>query len=70
MRINAVAPGFVRTDMTKELSDAQIAALRATECLPDGVTIACVAETVRFLLSEHASSITGQCVIVDAGVSA
>jgi len=70
VRANAVAPGFVATDMTAGLSEAQIASLRGAECLPGGVRIECVAETVRFLLSDAASSITGQCWIVDAGVSA
>ncbi|HXV75110.1 MAG TPA: SDR family oxidoreductase [Candidatus Polarisedimenticolaceae bacterium] len=70
VRVNAVAPGFVRTDLTAKLSDEQIAVLRAAECLPDGVRVESVAETVCFLLSDAAASITGQCVIVDAGVSA
>jgi len=70
VRVNAVAPGFVATDMTAELSEAQVGALRAAECLPGGVDVESVAETVGFLLSDRASSITGQCWVVDAGVSA
>jgi 3-oxoacyl-[acyl-carrier protein] reductase len=70
VRVNALAPGYVPTEMTAGLSETQVQALRAAECLPDGVSIDCVAQTARFLLSEASSSITGQCVVVDAGVSA
>ena len=70
VRVNAVAPGFVSTRMTAELTDDVVARLRAGECLPDGVKPECVAQSVLFLLSDRAASITGQCLIVDAGVSA
>jgi 3-oxoacyl-[acyl-carrier protein] reductase len=70
VRVNAVAPGFVPTGMTAELPADVVARLRAGECLPDGVQPACVAQTVLFLLSDRAASITGQCLVVDAGVSA
>jgi 3-oxoacyl-[acyl-carrier protein] reductase len=70
VRVNALAPGYVRTPMTEGLSADQIEFLRRAECLPSGVSIDCVAETVGFLLSDGAASITGQCVVVDAGVSA
>ncbi|MDX1388361.1 MAG: SDR family oxidoreductase [Acidobacteriota bacterium] len=69
IRVNAVAPGFVETDMTAGLSKAEVDTLRATECLPGGVNPVSVAETVRFLLSPLADSITGQCIAVDAGAS-
>lgn len=70
IRVNAVAPGFVATDMTEELPAEVVRALRQRECLPDGVSAASVAATVAFLLSDGAGGITGQCVFVDAGVSA
>jgi 3-oxoacyl-[acyl-carrier protein] reductase len=70
IRVNAVVPGFVPTDLTADLKPAQIEALRATECLPGGVTLESVAETVIFLLSERSSSITGQALVVDAGSTA
>lgn len=70
IRVNAVAPGFVATEMTGELPEEVVRSLRARECLPAGVSAASVAATVAFLLSERASGITGQCLFVDAGVSA
>ena len=70
IRVNAVAPGFVATAMTGELPEDVVRSLRQRECLADGVTAASVAATVAFLLSDGAAGITGQCVVVDAGVSA
>jgi 3-oxoacyl-[acyl-carrier protein] reductase len=70
VRVNAVVPGFVPTDLTAALPAAAAAALRAGECLPGGVSAASVAEAVLFLLSERAAGITGQSLVVDAGASA
>jgi 3-oxoacyl-[acyl-carrier protein] reductase len=70
VRVNAVVPGFVPTAMTAGLPPEAVKTLRARECLPGGTTGASVAATVCFLLSPGAASITGQTLIVDAGVSA
>lgn len=70
IRVNAVVPGFVATDMTAGVSEQEERGLRAAECLPEGVDAGSVAETVAFLLSPKARSITGQAIVVDAGVSA
>ncbi|REK07103.1 MAG: SDR family NAD(P)-dependent oxidoreductase [Acidobacteria bacterium] len=70
VRVNAVVPGFVATDMTSTLPERVISVLRAAESLPRGVDARQVAATVCFLLSEDAGAITGQCVPVDAGASA
>lgn len=70
VRVNAVVPGYVATDLTAGLPGTAVAALRAGECLPGGVSAGMVAEAVLFLLSDRASGITGQTLVVDAGASA
>jgi len=70
VRVNAVVPGFVATDLTAGLPAEKIAYLRASECLARGVEAADVAQAVLFLLSDRAAAITGQTLVVDAGASA
>lgn len=70
IRVNAVVPGFVATEMTRDLPEAAVSQLRAEECLPAGTDARAVAEAVAYLLSDRASAITGQALIVDSGASA
>ena len=70
IRVNAVVPGFVETDLTGSLPSRAVDNLRAGECLKTGTDAASVARAVAFLLSERASAITGQALVVDAGASA
>jgi 3-oxoacyl-[acyl-carrier protein] reductase len=68
--VNAVAPGFVETEMTGELNPgqrAQIARRSALKRMPEPADIA---GTVAFLLSDAARNITGTVVTVDAGNTA
>ncbi len=70
IRVNAVLPGFVATDMTAGLAPPDVQRLRAHECLPAGTSPGDVAHAVSFLLSDRSAAITGQCLMVDAGSSA
>ncbi|HSG39465.1 MAG TPA: SDR family oxidoreductase [Thermoanaerobaculia bacterium] len=70
VRVNAVVPGYVATDLTAGLPEAAVTVLRAGECLARGVQPDDVAQAVLFLLSDRAAAITGQSLVVDAGASA
>jgi 3-oxoacyl-[acyl-carrier protein] reductase len=63
--VNAVAPGFIRTDMTKDLDEAQL-----KQMIPMGRFGSAeeVAEAVAFLASEKASYITGTVINVNGGL--
>jgi len=68
--VNAVAPGFIETEMTHGLSEQQrqhIARRSALHRLP---TTNDVANAVTFLMSDMAANITGTVMTVDAGNSA
>ena len=69
IRVNAVVPGFVETDMTANLPEPAKKGLRAAECLRSGVSADQVASAVAFLLSDAAGGITGESLHVDAGAS-
>jgi 3-oxoacyl-[acyl-carrier protein] reductase len=68
VRCNAIAPGYIETDMTAELDEKQSAALR--ERIPLGRLGAPedVASVVRFLAGPSAGYITGQIITVDGGM--
>jgi 3-oxoacyl-[acyl-carrier protein] reductase len=66
--VNAVAPGFIATDMTDELTEEQRASMLALIPLEKLGTAEDVAKTVRFLASEDANYITGQTIHIDGGM--
>jgi 3-oxoacyl-[acyl-carrier protein] reductase len=65
---NAVAPGFIATDMTAALGDDQRKALEAQIPLERLGSPADIASAVAFLASDHAGYITGQVLVVDGGM--
>ena len=65
--VNAIAPGFVDTQMTQELSGAQREQIIRRSALRRMVDVDDIAGSVEFLLSERARNITGITLTVDAG---
>jgi 3-oxoacyl-[acyl-carrier protein] reductase len=65
---NAVAPGFIETDMTSAMTPDARTALTAQIPLERLGTPADIAGIVAFLASEHAAYITGQVFVVDGGM--
>jgi 3-oxoacyl-[acyl-carrier protein] reductase len=64
--VNAVAPGFIETDMTKDVPEAVLEAIPARRVgAPEDVGAA-----VRFLASDDAGYVTGTTLFVDGGMSA
>ncbi len=67
--VNAVAPGFVATEMTDVLPDSVKEAAVATIPLGRFGEVEDIAETVVFLASDKAKYITGQVICVDGGIA-
>jgi 3-oxoacyl-[acyl-carrier protein] reductase len=66
--VNCVAPGFIDTDMTRELSDEQRGALLGTIPLGRLGQPAEIASVVAFLASPSAAYVTGETLHVNGGM--
>ncbi len=66
--VNAVCPGFISTDMTAALNDAQKTGILGQIPLGAMGTPEDIAATVAFIASEDARYITGQAIAVDGGM--
>ena len=66
--VNAVAPGFIATDMTADLPEAAVSSLIAS--IPKGSlgSPEDVANAVKFLAADQSGYITGQVICVDGGM--
>ena len=68
--VNAIAPGFVATDMTQELTQGQREQIARRSALKRLAEALDVARSVEFLLGESGRNITGTVITVDAGNTA
>ena len=68
--VNAVAPGFLATEMTAGLGSENLDKVMRRSAMNRFATVNEVAYAVRYLLSEEAGGITGTVLTVDAGSTA
>lgn len=68
--VNAVAPGFVETELTQNMTSDQREKIERRSALKRLTDLDDVASAVSFLMSEAAKSITGTVLTVDAGSTA
>jgi 3-oxoacyl-[acyl-carrier protein] reductase len=66
--VNIVAPGFIDTDMTRELSDNNREAMLAQIPLARLGSVNEIADVVKFLVSDAAAYITGETLHVNGGI--
>ena len=71
IRVNSVAPGAIATERQKALwaGPADEQRYLDQQCLKFRLSVADVARAVLFLASEEARGITGQTLVVDAGLA-
>jgi 3-oxoacyl-[acyl-carrier protein] reductase len=69
IRVNAVAPGFIETDMLKDLTDDFKAKILEHVPLARMGRVEEVAKAVKFLAGDESKYITGQTIVVDGGMS-
>jgi len=70
INVNAVAPGFMDTEMTQGLGDEQRQQVARRSALRRLPAVDDVADAVEFLLSDKAKNITGTVLTIDAGSTA
>jgi len=68
IRVNAVAPGFVDTDMNKQIAADYMESMLPQIALERVADVSEVANTVLFLASDESSYITGQVIRIDGGM--
>jgi 3-oxoacyl-[acyl-carrier protein] reductase len=67
--VNAIAPGFIETDMTSEINEKYLEDIKNKILLKRFGSPQEVANLVSFFCSSNASYITGQTIIIDGGMS-
>ena len=67
--VNSVAPGYMKSDLSASLSPEQLEQIKRRTPLGRLATAHDVTPLIRFLLSDDASFITGQTILIDGGIS-
>jgi 3-oxoacyl-[acyl-carrier protein] reductase len=68
--VNAVAPGFLETELTASMNEKQREQIARRSALQRLANVNDIAQAVAFLLSDKAANITGTALTVDAGSTA
>ncbi len=69
IRVNAIAPGYLKTDMTDSLGNAKINQILRRTPLKRLGEVTDIVGIVNFLFSKNAAFITGQTIVVDGGLT-
>ena len=69
IRVNAIAPGFVRTEMTRERLDdrAYLARIMDRSPIPRTIESADLIGALHYLIADASRMVTGQALSVDGG---
>ncbi len=73
MRVNAIAPGFIETELARRIAgqepdpEAALRARRAMHAIPRAGRPEEIGEAAAYLASDAASFMTGQCLTLDGG---
>ncbi|HAU86665.1 MAG TPA: 3-oxoacyl-ACP reductase [Lachnospiraceae bacterium] len=68
VRVNAVAPGYINTEMVQNMPEKALSAVRKKIPMGRLGETEEIANVVAFLLSDKASYITGQTIVIDGGL--
>ena len=67
--VNSVAPGYLKTDLSASLASSQVSQIIRRTPLGRLGTVGDIVPVIAFLLSDDASFVTGQTIVVDGGIS-
>ena len=68
--VNTIAPGYMETSMTQGLKEDKLKSIKRRSPLGRLAEVEDISNSVIYLLSDSARSITGTCITIDAGSTA